>query len=511
MNARLRRILIAAGIVIASIIALIIIGYTQLLSYLQGDSFRQYMADGARKVLNAESVTINSNLTINGNRISIDGASICGIGSIREARVGRTNAEINRGDLLGRRLNIRKLSVEEASVSLITGTAPAGKVKAASTSPAKKTGKKKSRSKTTAPAKKESGFALKGFQLDQFECKDTDLHIQMDGQTYQLLGANVTASPAPRIGKDAWQLYAENARLHTPFTFLRDSSIKSATLVYHNDSVDVTECRIMLTPGEMRVKGRYDIRKTLYSLDMQVNKGNLHRLLNDDWKKRATGDLYGRLTLTGRGGKTVTGTGAFSVQNGVLEGLPFLSQLPVGNTYPYRSIELEKADCQILFPYNAAKIKNAWLIENINIRSRDGSLLVKGHVIIGSDRSLGGTLTIGLPRSTVMALPLPQAGLTDKLFTSSGEDDDYLWINMNLSGTIDQPQEDLSIRISTLVGNNLLNIIKDVPKGSASDLLDLLLNQKPKQTAEQQDSGQKSSTPLQDAANAASSLLQSLF
>ena len=509
MNARLRRIIITVGIAIASIVVLLIIGYSQLLSYLQGNDFRHYMADNLRKVLQAGSVEIHSNLAINGNRVSIDGASLSGMGSIQEARAGRISTEIDRAALFSRQIHLHKLSMEDASLSLTTGSTqpkPARRTKSS------KISKKKAVSQPAKSTGKPSPPAIRGIQVDELECKDADLNLLHNGNQYQLLGANVTATPAPRIGENAWQLNAENARLHTPFPFLRDCSIKSSTLVYHGQSVDVTECRIMLSPGEMRVKAHYDIKSTQWNLDMQVNKGNLHRLLNDDWKKRATGDLYGRLTLTGKGGATITGTGAFSVQNGVLEGLPFLSQLPVGNTYPYRSIELEKADCQVLFPYNSDQHRNAWLFDKINIRSRDGSLLVRGHVLIGTDRSLGGTLNIGLPRSIVLALPLPQEDLAQKLFTPSGDEDDYLWLNMNLSGTIDQPQEDLSIRISTLVGNKLLNILTP-SRRSASELLNILLQQKPEpaETTETPDTDQKSASPLQDAANAAGSLLQSLF
>ena len=508
MNARLRRVCITAGIVLLSLILLLIVGYSQLMSYLQGDSFRQRMSDNARKALNAATLSLNSNLSINGSRISIEGASLSHVHNIQEARAGRTSAEINRAALFSRRLHLRKLSIEEANLSISTGSPDSTNAP----SPTKKSNKKKSKKQADKTAVSSPQSSIKDIQLDLFECKDADLHIMHNGRPYQLLGANVTATPAPRIGTNAWQINAENARLHTPFHFLRDSSIKSATMVYHGQSADITECRVLLTPGEMRVKAHYDTKKSLWNIDMQVNKGNVHRLLNEDWKKRATGDLYGRLTLTGRGGKTVTGTGAFSLQNGTLEGLPFLSQLPVGNTYPYRSIELEKADCQILFPYASENIKNAWLFDKINICARDGSMLVRGHVLIGTDRSLGGTLTIGLPRSIVMAMALPQEELTDKLFTASGDDSNYLWLNMNLSGTIDEPKEDLSIRVSTLIGNSLTSLIKDIPKASASELLNLLLKQKSKPTEEQSPADNPiPSSPIKDAADAAGSLLQSLF
>ena len=109
-------------------------------------------------------------------------------------------------------------------------------------------------------------------------------------------------------------------------------------------------------------------------------------------------------------------------------------------------------------------------------------------------------------------MALPQEELTDKLFTASGDDSNYLWLNMNLSGTIDEPKEDLSIRVSTLIGNSLTSLIKDIPKASASELLNLLLKQKSKPTEEQSPADNPiPSSPIKDAADAAGSLLQSLF
>ena len=85
---------------------------------------------------------------------------------------------------------------------------------------------------------------------------------------------------------------------------------------------------------------------------------------------------------------------------------------------------------------------------------------------------------------------------------------------MNLSGTLDKPQEDLSIRIATLAGQNLSRFLKEIPKGSAATLLNTLLQQKPAGQPEaprDEAPEQPSGNIINDAANAAGSLLNSLF
>ena len=507
IGARLRKLIIISAIGCVSFVTILILGYSQLMSYLQGDSFRQKAAETMQQASGAAAVEINGNFNIQGNRISTDGIRISSFRNIPEASASRISAELNRTALFSRKLHLYKLSMEEASLSIQTteNTSPQPQQKK---SPAKK--KKKGQSAALTSTRNFTP-KLQNIELEIFECRDTDLKLQHHDDIYQLLGANVSATPAPKIGPQAWQINAENARLHTPFSFLRDSSIKSATVVYNADKANVTECRIMLTPGEMRVKAHYDMKAGAWSADLQVNKGDMHRILNDDWKKRVTGKLYGRMQLIGNGGDITSATGSFTMQDGILEGLPFLSQLPIGNTYPYRSIELEKAECQILYPGNSSKTQDAWLIDKINISSRDGALLVRGHVLIGKDKSLGGTLTIGIPKNTLAALPLSQEELTSKLFTASGDDAAYLWLNMNLHGTLEHPQEDLSVRIATLAGKKLSKLLKEIPKGTASTLLNTLLQKNSEQQeAPAEDTAEPSNLPSK-VIDAAGSLFQSLF
>ncbi len=502
----LRRVCIIAAGVIAILLILLVVGYYQLLAYLQGDSFRQSVNDKARTSLKAGQLELLSNLRINGSRIATDGFKLAHLGKVEMAQGTGINAEINRAALLARRIHLRKLAMEDATLILNTGartTTAKGK--------ARKSKRRAPQKKATAPQQQATtpqAFDSEALQLDYFECRDTDVHLAHQRQTYQLLGASITATPAPKIARNAWQLNVENARLHTPIDYLRDCSIKSATVIRKAYSLDLTECRIMLTPGEMRTKAHYDTQQNRWTADIQINKGNLHRLLSDDWKKKLHGEIYSRLVLTGNADGVGTASGNLSMQNGVLEGLPILSQLPLGNSYPYRSIELEKSDCEILYPYLDRKLGEAWLFDKINISAKGGILLVRGHVLIGKDKRLGGTLTIGLPEHIAGSLPLPSDVLSRKLFTASGSEEGYLWVNMNLSGTLDAPQEDLSVRLSTLISRQLGDI---VAKGPASLMLDALLRQP---AEKEQPSGQDTAPPaepIQSAAEAAGSLLQSLF
>ena len=509
-------ILIPAGVVLLGIA--LVAGYYQLLAYLQSDAFRARTAETLCAAAGARQVDIAGNFSINGNRISNEGITITGMPQVRVARASGISAEIDRAALLGRRLHLHKLTMEDASLAFNSDGSPDVALPGLRPTPQKTGGKmnprkKKAKKSSVPPPASELMLGGNKIELELFECRDANLHLTRNNKSYQLLNAGLTATPAPRIGEKAWQFNIESARFHSPFPYLKDSSIKSATVIYNDHGLDLTDCSILLTPGELRTRAHYDLDKNNWTTDLQVNKGNVDRILVEDWQKRVHGELYGRLLLTGKANQVTTGTGSLSLQNGILEGLPIISQLPIGNTFPYRSIDLEKAECQILFPYNSDKIQNAWLLDKIHVQAKDGILIIHGHVIIGADHRLSGTLTIGLPEKLLGNALVSHEAIAARLFTGHGEEPGYVWVNMNLSGTLEEPQEDLSIRVATLAGQNLGSLLETISSGGAGALLENLLNQPARTPATQTPDEQEKDNPstLKSAADAADRLLRSFF
>lgn len=438
------------------IILVAVIVFFQLLGWVQGDEFRKQLADDLCNKAQAESVRIPENLQLDGNLLSLPSFSLTRADMLQQASARRLTAAIDRGELLDRRLHITKMNLEEVSVRLDT-----------------------SRFHAPLPPLKPthdsfwSRFTPNQTILDGLECSDVDLELLHDGNLYSLMGCSLTAAPHVRQ-KDAWQFNLENGRFHNPLPYLQDCSIKNASLTWRPGRFLADECLVMLNPGELRLSGSYQMKGRQWDMELRASKANVARLLSADWKKRLTGELYGTLRISGKGPLLRKGSGTLTLKGAVLEGLPVLSELPIGSGRPYRSLPLEKAECRLSYPYAepSHNISDAWLFDQIDVRSQGGNLLVRGHVIVGSDGSLGGTLTIGLPESIVASLPLPQSSLAS-LFNGKGETG-YRWLNLNLSGTVDAPQEDLSVRLSTIL-KGLLPDAAGHAADTASNLLNTLL------------------------------------
>lgn len=494
---RLRRVLLwicAAG---AGALLLSIVAWYQLLAYLQSESFRATLSEQLRQSLRAQGVELQSPLRIDGDRVEEEGIRLSGAGALTAARAGHISLDLDRSALLNRTVHIRKISVDDGEV-LFESASPAA---TASKKKSAKTQKKQSHLRknadspattgTPTAARQDSFLRPNRWNLELMECKATDITLKRGDNTLQVLNCALTSSP---MKKGGWQHQMENGRVHTPFSFLRGASLKSATLTHEADRRDLTDCRIMLSPGEMRIRAHQDISADKWSANINLNKANIAPLLHGDWQKRVTGELFGKLTLAGSGTAPEAAEGYLSLQQGVLEGLPLLSLLPSGGGYPYRHLELDKAECRISYPYTDTElnITDAWLFDGINVRAKNGLLRMHGHVIIGADGTLGGTLTIGIPAA--IAETLPAAASLRRIFNAQGEAG-YAWLNINLSGTVSEPEEDLSVRCAALIQGALPQTAENAA-ATAEQMLRAILS--PNAPAAQESSEMPPAAPVAD-------------
>lgn len=454
------------GLIVLTVPAVVaVVSWFRLLAYIQSEDFCRELGEILRERTHSESITLAERLKLDGNRVSLAKAEVLRGDSLQRAAARGISAELNRGELLDRRVHITKLVMEEADISLDFSRKSVVLPMPVQLPVEQNEAVPPPADKPAAPPAKKSSVSL---QLDRLECKDSDIRMTVNDSPFSFTGGSGTAVPTKRGRGDGWQLSFENGRLHTPYDMLKDSSVRNATFISSSAGIRLTDCCLMLRPGELRVRGNYALKDGRWSTVLRANKVGVERILNNDWKKRLLGELYGELELTGSSGKLNSGQGVLSLQKGMLEALPILSELPLKGD-PYRRLALEKAECRLSYPYSSPEhnIHNAWLFDGIDIRSAGGLLTVKGYIVIGADRSLGGTLTIGLPENRVRELmPATDAPLT--AIFNKGKKDGCLWLNLNLSGTLDDPHEDLSVRLTTVLTSALSELRSDGTGGLPS-------------------------------------------
>jgi hypothetical protein len=176
------------------------------------------------------------------------------------------------------------------------------------------------------------------------------------------------------------------------------------------------------------------------SIDLRANVDQvpIRSWLPAEWKEHLAGYAFGDLHWAGQDPKleSSSGEGSLRVSNGRIDSLPVLEKL--AELSQKKSFEhLALSDCSLRFGWKYPKID----IENIAIEEK-GKFRIEGEMSI-EQRRLRGTIRLGLTREFLDWLPNPEEVFSRK-------QDGYLWTNVHLSGTIDDPGQDLSPRIIEL-------------------------------------------------------------
>jgi hypothetical protein len=153
------------------------------------------------------------------------------------------------------------------------------------------------------------------------------------------------------------------------------------------------------------------------------------------WKDHVAGAAIGDVHWRGKNPKLETALveGSFRVQGGRVRGLPFLQKL--ASITGKKSIEeLELNACSAKVRWENSTLE----IGNIAVEDK-GKFRIEGLVSVRK-KSLGGALQLGLAREYLEWLPR-----AEEVFPA--ERGGYLWTTVHLSGTLEQPQQDLSPRI----------------------------------------------------------------
>jgi hypothetical protein len=176
------------------------------------------------------------------------------------------------------------------------------------------------------------------------------------------------------------------------------------------------------------------------SIDAKVNFSAvpIRQWLPAEWRGRLKGSAFGDIHYTGKNPKleTSSGEGSLRIENGRIDDVPLLNKLAeLSRKKSFERLDLN--ECSLRFAWRYPEID----INDITIEEK-GKFRIEGEIFI-KRRLLRGTIRLGLTREYLDWLPSPEEVFSRR---SSG----YLWTDVHLSGTIDEPSQDLSQRIIEL-------------------------------------------------------------
>lgn len=188
--------------------------------------------------------------------------------------------------------------------------------------------------------------------------------------------------------------------------------------------------------GFIRAEGTAGTREDK-SVDFKLKFGKVpvRDWLPASWRGHVSGLAGGEVHWSGQNPKLESSQvqGSVRVEGGRAGQLPFLEKL-ASITGKKSIASLELTECSAELDWKSPQVQ----IKNIAIEDK-GKFRIEGAVSI-REKSLGGAIQLGLAPEYLEWLP--NAG---EVFPK--EKAGYLWTTVRLSGTIDQPEQDLSPRI----------------------------------------------------------------
>jgi hypothetical protein len=272
--------------------------------------------------------------------------------------------------------------------------------------------------------------------LEKIESKQANITWQFRGKRAGFFGTELLITPH---GRD-FEYVASGGRLKmalVPDLDLRHTHIlitKTLLTLYDLDVASNSS-----SDESIRVQGRAGLGKDRsVDVDANFNAVPIGEWLPAQWKRRLNGSAFGDLHWTGNDPKleSSSGEGLLRIRNGRIEDVPLLRKLA----------ELSQKTSFEHLDLNGCSLKFAWHYPEIDIRDivieEKGKFRIDGEISIKASR-LSGMLNLGLAREYLDWLPNPEEVFTRR---SNG----YLWTNVHLSGTVDDPVQDLSPRIIDL-------------------------------------------------------------
>jgi hypothetical protein len=276
---------------------------------------------------------------------------------------------------------------------------------------------------------------------------DTILNLRPDGTGWAIDGQRGTLVVP---GFPSLQVGSFRSRLQRESFFLTDASLRLGDT------------------GKISLSGEFagDAK-----LEVEWQQVDVAPFLPPQWKEHFSGQLSGTSTISwpASGKEATTATGQFVMKDGMIEDVPMLDQIATFTGAPqFRRMPLQ--DFSGRYSWSAGQLT----LTNLVAESK-GLLRLEGGCIIGADGRLQSTLRLGVTPQTLQWLP----GSRERVFTVA--ENGYLWTTVSVTGTLDDPREDLSQRLITAMGTEVIEqgtkAIQNLPAGTqdgAKKVLDML-------------------------------------
>lgn len=414
-------------------------GYLWLKSWLHGEDFRAMLSTQAGEAMNAQAefgafrwdgtVVDSPSFMAEGPGVmrSVDakGLSIdIGLGRVRERVVELRNARVNQIDL---KFDLRGDAMDAPQLTDEDITPPS--VKAAK------------------PAAWYDRFVPDQVELSELKVDQSSVTLQLEGGPIEFSGTRWDVEPDQAQG--SYRAVGQGGVITSPWKLVPPLELSSAKLRYQDGAVFLTEADFRLYErGGLQLAGEASVTGDGYSFDGKLRDVMANEVLPEDWSQRVEGRITSDFTIADRGRGLVI-DGDLDFANGVLTGLPVLDSLGAyGGNPRFRRLVLSEA--AVRYSWEGGRI----ILSDIAIGA-EGLIQVEGRLNIEEDDRIDGRFEVGLTPGTLARIP----GAETKVFLPGKRG--LLWTSLHVTGTLDDPKEDLTDRLIAAAGMRMFEILPE--------------------------------------------------
>lgn len=418
------------GLLVVGLIGLGV-GYGMLRSYLHSDAFRKFLSVEAGEM--AKVTGEFGAFHWDGLAVNTDSFEAKGDGLVTALRADGLHTEVGLGGVRRGVWEIRGSSLRRLEVSV-----DARKQEQEDTVPevSPKVGKK---------AKRPSWFPSEA-ELDSIDVRELAVKAILDDGLAIASGMSVHAEQAG--AKDAYRAEIQGGTVRLPFAMVPELRVDRVRLRYQDGQVFLTDATLAAwAGGRIHGSGEVEIKSRQFSIEGDATGMKCEDVLNADWAKRLTGDVTSDFTVNNRPGFRQA-SGKLTVKNGVLTALPMLDALAAyADTRRFRVLTLSEAHTGWRWKKGEISLTNLVLASEGLVRL-EGSIDIRG-------RAIDGAFRLGLAPGTLSTIP----GAETDVFISGERG--LLWTTLRITGTLDDPREDLTDRLIAAAGMRMFDQIPE--------------------------------------------------
>lgn len=283
-------------------------------------------------------------------------------------------------------------------------------------------------------------------ELDGIDVRELAVKAILDEGLAIASGMNVHAEQAG--AKDAYRAEIEGGTIRVPFGIVPELRVDRAKLRYQDGHVFLTDATLAAwANGRIHGSGELEMKSRQFSIEGDASSMKCEDVLNADWAKRLTGDVSSDFTVDNRPGFPQAG-GKLTIQNGVLTALPMLDALAAyADTRRFRVLQLSEAHTNWHWKKGEISLTNLVLASEGLVRL-EGSINIRG-------RAIDGMFRLGLVAGTLASIP----GAETDVFLPGERG--LLWTTLRITGTLDDPKEDLTDRLIAAAGIRMFDQIPE--------------------------------------------------